>query len=104
MKNITKLNKKVIYNHSPELRKNTAPHIKCVYILESIAKVNENAFISCDKSLFTHILDKQLWVVGLINSNTKELRMELTYSHDQNTLKKIIAKRIPVGNNIIKNN
>ena len=60
----SKVNKIFIYNYLLELRKIITLYIRSIYILESIAKANENAFIFVYESLFSHILDKHLWVVG----------------------------------------
>ena len=38
---------------------------------------NKNGIIAIDESLFTHKEGKQVWIVGLINLNTNEIRLEV---------------------------
>jgi hypothetical protein len=46
-----------------------------------------------DESLFTHIQGSQKWVVGLINTSNKKIRLEVVYNRNEATIKIIIKKQ-----------
>ena len=48
-----------------------------------------------------HMKNKQVWVVGLINTETKEFRLIPIFTRDNIKLKEIIHKYINRGNTII---
>ena len=55
-------------------------------------------YIACEESLFTHNQGLRQWVVGLLNTSTNALRIELVGSRDASTLKAIINKHVLNGN------
>ena len=54
-----------------------------------------------DESLFIHLDNRQLWVIGIINTITKKFRLELSFTRDASVLKNIIQKHIKKGNVIV---
>ena len=54
-----------------------AHYMKDCYYLEEIAESNGHASISIDESLFAHQCQNQIWVVGLINNNSRKIRLEI---------------------------
>ena len=66
-----------------------------------MADENANRKIAIDESLFTHYENKQIWVIGMIDTNTKEFRLVPTFSRDSNTLKDIVLRYIRPGNTLI---
>lgn len=53
------------------------------------------------ESLFCHSSGEQVWVVGMINSETKNLRLEIIENRNATTLQKIIEKHVFNGNIIV---
>ena len=96
--NIENVDTRVIYAFVSNLRKAIATHLRNTYILDRLANINANQRIAFDESLFTHNANIQQWVVGLINIDTKEIRLELVSNRNQNTLKYIIEKHVGRGN------
>ena len=48
-----------------------------------------------------HKNGKQIWLLGAIDNNTKDFRIEGTYTCDSITLKKFITLNTETGNNIV---
>ena len=48
-----------------------------------------------------HFHNKQLWVLGAINTQSKEFRIELYYERNEDILKKFITTYIDTSNSII---
>ena len=69
--------------------------------MEVFAEENKNQKIEIDESYFSHIDNKQIWVIGLINTQTKEFRLIPSFKRDSATIKKIVEKFIKRGNIII---
>ena len=53
-----------------------------------------------DKSLFTHNEGIQKWVIGLLNTETNGIRLEVVTNRNEATLKTIIEKHFGIGNTI----
>ena len=51
--------------------------------------------------MFTHIENKKIWVISLINIQTKEFRLIPLLKRDSTTLKTIVQIFIKRGNTII---
>ena len=77
-----------------KLRQIIAYFLRDKYELEVFADENKNQKIAIDESLFTHIDKKQIWVIGLINSQTKEFRLIPSFKRDSATIKRIVQKFI----------
>ena len=63
-------------------------YMKDCYYLEKIADLNSHAHMSIDESLFVHQGQKQIWVAGLINNNTRKIRLEILPKRSADTIKK----------------
>lgn len=54
-----------------KLRLTISHYLRDKYALEYLADENANRKISIDESLFSHYENKQIWVIGMIDTNTK---------------------------------
>ena len=95
------LNKIFILNILQEFRIYIANYMRDYYCLESIAKKNEWHHVAIDECLFTHQDGIQNWVIGLINTETNIIRLEVVTSRDTETMKNIIHKHVEPGNYIV---
>ena len=78
------------------------PHYyKDKYILEEISEEGKNEYFAGYESNFINIDNKNLWVIGAINTYSKKLRLELLFIRDSNTLKKFIYTHIKPRNCIV---
>ena len=66
-----------------------------------LGNVDEQSYFEIDESFFGNKNNKQIWLLGIVNTTTKQFRVEGTYSRDGNTITKIISKHIASGNFII---
>ena len=55
-------------------------------MLDRLTETNAHNLIAIDESLFTHKEGKQVWIVGLINLNTNEIRLEVVEDRSENTM------------------
>ena len=60
------------------------------YSLERLARNNAYHTLCEDNSLFTHTEGAQTCVVGILNVNTDEIRLEVVPDRSEGTLKTII--------------
>ena len=74
--------------------------IRHCYILDPLAGKNAYNHISVDESFFSHLNNKQQQVIGLINCETKDIRLEIVENRVTDTLKQIIEKHVLPGNYI----
>ena len=98
---INSINPKVIYRMINLIRRAIAHYIKESYCTK-LAINNENAKIAKDESLFCHFNgNRQIWLIGLINTNTQEFRIEAVYDRNSEIMEKIIKHHVGEGNFII---
>ena len=72
------------------------------YEIEDFGLENQNHHFSLDESMFCHDLNgRQIWVLGMIENETKSFRVVCSYNRDANVIKSFIEKYIPKGNHII---
>ncbi len=95
---VEKVDIHVIYSLLFNCGQLVATHLINVYSLDRLAKEDDDMIICVDKSLFTHNVNEQQWVVGLINVSTKEIGSELVENRNQETLKKNIENHVGFGN------
>lgn len=76
-------------------------YLKDCYYLEKSAEFNSHARISIDESLFVHQGNKQIWVDGLINNNSRKIRLEILANRYADIRKKINNNFVPTGNLIV---
>lgn len=84
-----------------KLRYFIAHYLKDTYILEDISQPNEFHHFAIDESDFTKIDGSILWVIGIINTHNKLLRLQLSFNRDAETMKKIISCHVKPGNIIV---
>ncbi len=53
------------------------------------------------ESDFVKINGNILWLIGIINTDTKHIRLEISYNRDQHIMKKIISAHVKRGNYIV---
>ena len=63
-----------------------------VYETEIFGEKDKNSFFAIDESLFGHRQGKQLWIIGAINTQSKEFRLEGVYERNGENIKKIYHK------------
>ena len=99
---LSSLGQKNIYKFFNILRKCISQYYYDVYNLEKFADNNALKNIAVDESLFVHDYDgTQEWVIGLIDIQTKKIRLELAHERNENILKKIIQHHVGYNNTII---
>ena len=59
-----------------------------MYILENISKKNEYKYYIIDESEFVKINGVPLWVIGIINTVEKTIRLEVSCNLDEEVIKK----------------
>ena len=93
---------KTIFKFMKFIRKSIACYLKNVYNTKEISNFNGNKNYAIDESLFTHVNNEQIWVIGIINTSDKT-QFRCNYSKIRNTdyLKAFIEKYIKAGNCII---
>ena len=67
----------------------------------SLAQKNAYNQIESDESLISHINRQQLWVIGLYNNESYDIRVEVVPNRDGATLKNLIEKHVLIGNYIV---
>ncbi len=95
------VNIKFINSFLHSCREAIAMYIRTNYKLDPLANRNDNHHICIDESLFSHSDGIQIWVVGMINAETKEIRLEMVDNRNANTLKNIIEKHVLPGNIVV---
>lgn len=75
--------------------------LKDTYILEDISTQNEFEHFVIDESDFIKINGKILWVIGIINTHNRLIRLELSYDRNTYIMKKIIKSDIKTGNIVV---
>ena len=84
-----------------EIRKTIYLYYLLKYESEEFAEENKWAYYATNESLFIHIRNNSIWVLNIINTNTKDFCFEVTKSREATKLKKFITKYVPEGNYII---
>ena len=72
-----------------------------VYEVEEFGIEGSEDFYSCDESLFTHFNNEAIWVLNVVNTDSKEFRIVATTSRDGEILKKFITKFVPSDSKIV---
>ena len=78
-----------------------AHYLKDFYRFHRLGKEQGGSNISMDESLFTHINGEKIWVVGARNNKTKNIRLDIFKTRNQEDLKIFINNHIKKNNNII---
>jgi hypothetical protein len=91
----------IVRNILTILRQCIAHYFKDKYEIELLATENERKKFAIDESLLTHIDGHQVWLVGIINTQTKDFRLIPVYNRNYTILKNIITKFVEKGNVLI---
>lgn len=83
------------------LKQCIAHYFKDKYEIELLATENENKKFAVDETLITHINGHQVWLVGIINTQTKDFRLIPVYNRNYTILNYIITKFVEKGNVLI---
>ena len=99
---LSSLGQKNIYKLFNIIRKCISQYYFDVYQIEKFVDNNELKNIAIDESLFVHDHDgTQEWVIGMIDIQTKNIRLEIVHERTEIILKKIIKHHIGYNNTII---
>ena len=89
--NNQKLNIRIIFKIMLYIRKCIAEYLNYIYATKEISQLNGNAPYAIDESLFTHINNISIWVVGIVSTTDKEnLRLHITKIRNSNYLRTFI--------------
>ena len=89
MKNNTSINinnQETIRNMLIKARQCISNYMRDIYELKILADENEGRKIAVDENLFTHV-DNKLYVIGLIDINSKKFRLIPSFTRDALKLK-----------------
>ena len=89
-----------IYNILDLIRKYIAHYLRDKYILEKMYEGIGGHF-AVDECNFTHTDGEQVWVIGAIETTTKELRIDIIHGRNATNIEKFIKKYIPPNNYVI---
>ena len=62
---------------------------------------NEEKYFSIDECNIISINNKSIWLLGIINNNTKNFRIEPVINRDADTIKTFLTKYVGSGNRIV---
>ena len=62
---------------------------------------NEEKYFSFDECNIICINNKSIWLLGIINNNTKNFRIEPVINRDADTIKTFLTKYVGSGNRIV---
>ena len=98
---LNSFNNKIIYKIILLIRKSISHYLKEIYY-DKMTDINQHANIAFDESLFCHFNgNQQIWLIGLINTQTQDFKIEAVYGRKSDILEKIIKFHVSKGNNII---
>ena len=76
-------------------------YLELTYQTELLGDLSQGGYFSVDESLFRHSDNAQIWILGIIDTSSKEFRLERYLSRNSEILKKFISKFAKSGNTII---
>ena len=85
----------LIKNIFIQIKKTIYDYYILQYETDIFTEENKWNYFAAEESLFTYINDKQIWVLDVINTATKEFRIVAALSRETNILKNFIKKYIP---------
>ena len=84
-----KISNRVIYKIYTQIRNKIYNYLKFEYKSNPLAGENENKIFSVDESLKGHKNNNQIWLLGIINNQTKDFRVEETLDRNTEVLRKL---------------
>lgn len=94
-------NKELLRKVFKEMRDTITKYILIEYESGYLGYLNENKYFSVDECNIITIGTINIWLLGIIDNETKEFRLTPTITRDQDTLKNFIDKNVQKGNHII---
>ena len=76
------LSKQVINKVYKEIRNVIHNYNRIVYETEKLGDLNSNHYFSIDESLFGHRNNKKIWILGTIENEGKDFRLEASYERN----------------------
>lgn len=93
---------KTIFKLFNIIRKCIAQYYEETYEFEKLVYDKERKNVCVDESLFVHnCVGEQFWAIGLIDVESKKIRLELVKERSSEVLKKIILHHVGINNTII---
>jgi hypothetical protein len=90
LNHLNSFNNKIIYKILLLLRKSILHYIKETYY-DKMAEFNQLVNIAVDESFFCDFNgNQQIWLIGLVNIQTQDFRIEAVYERNSDILEKII--------------
>ena len=100
--NLSAFGKKIIYNLFNLKRKCMSQYYTDIYIKEKLVQNNKIKNICFKKSLFLNNSNgTQQWLIGLIEVETKKVRLEFVNERSEEIIKKIILHHVGKNNTLI---
>lgn len=93
-------NSNTIYNILDLIRRYITHYYRDKYILEKMYQ-GINGHFAVDECNFTHEGTEQVWVIGAIETSTKEIRIDIIHGRTANNIEKFIKKYIPSHSTVI---
>ena len=90
-----------LYDYLIHIRHYIAHYLYDKYKLEKLGVLNEFKTFAIDETLISHVNNTQLWIIGAIDTVNKDVRLILSFSRDEDTMKKFVETYIENGNTII---
>lgn len=95
------VSERIVRNVYTEMSKIITKYMKILYQSERLGYKDQHKIFSVDETLINHFENRQIWLLGACDNETKEFRIEAVYNRDTETLKELISTFIEPGNNII---
>ena len=78
-----------------------AEYLKYAYkLVQKGGDPNSNRTVTIDETLITHIDSKQIWIVGAIDTTTKNVRLDVIPERNGHNLKIFVSNHILPGSNL----
>ena len=83
------ISKDKLNNIIKKIRYYRAHFLKDKYLLEDFSIRGNTESYAVDESKFVNLNNRLLWVIGIIHTSTKKIRLEVTFERDVEKLKKL---------------
>ena len=95
------ISKNVIYNVFNEIRNVLIKFINIEYASNLLGEEGEQKYFAVDECNIISIKGIQIWLLGIIDTASKDFRIEPVLNRDAETLKQFITRNVAKGNFII---
>ena len=93
--------KELIIKVFKEMRITILKYIMIEYESGKLGYFDENKYFSCDECNIVSIGNTSIWLLGIIDNETKNFRISPTIERDTSNLKAFITKHVERGNHIV---